>query len=269
MRTAAVAFAISLLLSSAPGHAAPRAPTGKWVMDFGDKQCVAARNYGTDQEPLMLVLKQPTEGEIVQLAIIRKGSGSGMFANQLNGKIRVDDGPTVAASMIRFTAKARGEQVISTNLPFTQFAALRKGQALAISAGAVNVSLQLTSVEPLMKLMDECVVELRKLWNADEAAADRIKQPVVGSLAGLFRFDDYPGIAIEQSKGGTVGLLVLINEQGRVADCTVIETSGVAALDSQSCAVIAERARFKPAIGVDGKPAKSTFRQRVTWRIDS
>ena len=132
-------------------------------MDFGDKQCVAARNYGTDQEPLMLVLEQPTEGEIVQLAIIRKSSGSEMYArwgSKLHGKIRVDDGPTIAASMIRFTAKARGEQVRYRPIchsPSSPPSA--KARRWRYQPGAVNISLQLTSVEPLMKLMDECVAE--------------------------------------------------------------------------------------------------------------
>ena len=94
-----------------------------------------------------------------------------------------------------------------------------------------------------------------------------MKEGAAGNLQGLIRPEDYPDSAVRQMKSGTVAFVMLVNEQGRVADCTVVETSGVAALDAQSCAIMAERARFKPGIGMDGKPAKSVFKQRITWRV--
>ena len=66
---------------------------------------------------------------------------------------------------------------------------------------------------------------------------------------------------------GAVSLALLIDEQGKVADCTVTQTSGVAALDAQSCAIIKERGKFSPAIGHDGKPAKSSWLQRINWAL--
>ena len=85
---------------------------------------------------------------------------------------------------------------------------------------------------------------------------------------GLFSSDDYPGIAVFNDQMGAVSLVLLIDEQGKVADCTVTQTSGVAALDAQSCAVIKERGKFSPAIGQDGKPAKSSWLQRINWRLE-
>jgi hypothetical protein len=64
-----------------------------------------------------------------------------------------------------------------------------------------------------------------------------------------------------------VTLALLIDETGKIADCTVIGTSGAASLDTQSCGMLKDRARFKPAIGLDGKPAKGSFIQRITWRV--
>ena len=62
--------------------------------------------------------------------------------------------------------------------------------------------------------------------------------------------------------------VLLIDETGRVADCTVIETSGVASLDAQTCGAVKLQARFKPAIGLDGKPAKDGVVQRVSWILE-
>ena len=267
MRLAITLCALLAVLPNSPARAAPLAPTGKWVMDFGDTQCVAARNYGSEAKPLMLVLKQPTLGQIVQLAVIRKGGGNSKHARQINGKIRIDNGPPIKASMIVFAAQARGESIISMNMPLAQFAAVRKGQTLSFSTEEVDETFQLTSIGPLMKIMDECVTDLTRLWNGDAAASVRLKQLAKGDLQTIFSSDDYPDAAMTLNKTGWVSFVVLVNEQGRFADCTVIETSGVAALDAQSCAVVVERARFKPAIGIDGSPVKSILRQRIVWAM--
>jgi len=45
--------------------AAPRQPSGRWVVEFNDAQCIASRNYGTPGNPLRLVC-----GEAKQLLTI-------------------------------------------------------------------------------------------------------------------------------------------------------------------------------------------------------
>ena len=49
------------LLSTAGTAAAakPKQPTGKWIVNFADAQCVATRNYGSNSDPIYLVLKAP------------------------------------------------------------------------------------------------------------------------------------------------------------------------------------------------------------------
>lgn len=265
MRLIIAATALLAAVSASAQGAAPLVPTAKWVVDFDEAQCVAMRNYGTESKPLLFVLKQPAAGEIMQVAVLRKGVRSSKYADQVDGWVRIDNGTAIASSMIKFHVKERGERVLMTNMPLAQFAAVRKAQSLSIAAPLeFNGTFQLGSMGPLMNVMDSCVADLRKVWNAGTGS---LKKSSAGNLQGLIRADDYPGIAITKMKSGTVSFIVLVNEQGRVADCSVVETSGVAALDAQSCAVVTERARFQPAIGMDGKPAKSTFKQRITWRL--
>lgn len=64
-----------LLFVAAAGSAEPvLQPTGKWTVDLGDSHCVATRNYGTDSDPLYLVLKQRPLGKVLQLGIVPKPS---------------------------------------------------------------------------------------------------------------------------------------------------------------------------------------------------
>ena len=246
----------------------PRAPTGKWLVDFADAQCLASRNYGTTEQPLLLVFKQPAIGDVMQLAVVRKG-GSGSYASQVAGKIAVDGTAPMKKTMISYHVRKLDQRALSVNLPLSEFAAVRAGRSISIDAdGDLDEAFQIGGIEPLMKVMDTCVADLRKTWNTEAPQVAQLQQPAIGDVSGIFTSNDYPGIAIAANNQGTVQFVLLIDEQGKVADCTVTQTSGVAALDAQSCAVVKERARFEPAIGADGKPAKASFTQRITWRTE-
>ena len=167
MRQLFAATILLAILSESPGLAAPRVPTGKWVVDFDDAQCVATRNYGSDQNPLLLVLKQPPGGDVMQIGVIRKTGRSSKYSDQVDGRVRIDDGPAIASSLIKFTVKSRGERVLLTNMPLVQFANVRKGRTLSFSAlPEISETFQVDNMEPLLKVMDACVADLMRVWGA-------------------------------------------------------------------------------------------------------
>lgn len=213
------------------------------------------------------MLKSPPIGNVIQLGVIRVAKGG--EAEQIDAEVTIDQRPPLRASMLVFTARKQRQRAFWINLPVEQFAPARTASVIGIRAEReLRERFAISAIEPLMKVMDDCVADLRKVWNigGQDAASSNLRQPVSGDLRGIIRSDDYPAIALNRRQQGSVALALLVDETGKVADCSVTETSGVASLDSQSCAVIKERARFKPAIGMDGKPAKSSFFQRITWR---
>jgi TonB family protein len=133
----------------------------------------------------------------------------------------------------------------------------------------LSEDLALSKLGPLLDVMDQCVTDLRKVWNVRESAesVSSVRDDAKGDLRRLFSSDDYPWDSVISGEAGDVRVVLLVNEQGRVADCSVVQTSGVALLDAQSCSVLKERAKFVPAIGKDGKPAKDAFVQKINWRV--
>ena len=247
----------------------PRQPTSKWVVDFDDAQCVASRDYGTKDDPLILALKAPPIGDVMQLALVRPGGG-GKYAEHRQAKIGLDGAGSIETTMIAFAVPETEQRLFRINLQREQFDRVSKARTIRIEGrGEIDERLVLTQMEPLLKVMANCTADLRKVWNVHEGESPNpnLKEPTTGKLTGLFRGDDYPAIAIERALDGTVQFALLIDETGKVADCTVIATSGVAALDAQSCGIVKQRAQFKPAVGLDGKPAKNAVVQRVTWKI--
>jgi TonB family protein len=244
-----------------------RQPTERWVVNFDDAQCLAQRNYGTAESPLLLIVKQPPLGDVIQLAVIQKRNAGTPV--QYEGSLTFDGGKPLKMSVLQFEPKSADVRTYLFNLSVQDFMPATTAKTLAVRAPGLKERFGLSGVGALMKVMDDCVTDLRKVWNIAPKGteiSDSSKTPV-GDLRGLFSYMDYPADAVSRSQSGTVSVILLVNEQGRVADCTIIGSSAAAALDGQSCAILRDRAKFKPATDVNGKPAKGAFQQRITWRM--
>jgi TonB family protein len=266
MMVRGLAFLAMLLwgASSAAAAAAPREPTGKWKVDFDDAQCVASRNYGSTEEPLHLVLKAPPLGEVMQIAVMRNGGYAP--PDQVNATIAIDDQAALKTNLLMFGPKDSKKRVYTLNLPSADFARIRGAKSLTIRSLGLNETFAVSQIEPLLKVMDQCVADLRRVWNlSSDGATSTLANRATGNPGDWVKSEDYPGVAIMKGASGVVRFVILIDEMGRAADCTVVETSGVAVLDAQSCAVLKQRAKFKPAIGPDGKPAKDAYTARFRW----
>lgn len=106
--------------------------------------------------------------------------------------------------------------------------------------------------------------------DAPEAGSipDTEAQSEADSVAGLFSGDDYPPEAQMNDEQGTVAAELTINEHGRVRNCEVVESSGSESLDSATCRILMERARFTPAKDSSGQPVTDKLTKRITWRLE-
>jgi TonB family protein len=255
------------LALAAVADAAPQMiqPTSKWTVNFDEAQCVASRNYGTPARPLYLMLKQPPVGDVMQLAMVEGGSASAPA--QYEGKLTLGATQPIDVSVLRFQPKGAKMRTYLVNLSTDQFASAVRAPNVRLEVPQLDRNVALADMAPLVKVMNDCVADLRKTWNIGDPRQERdgLDEGAKGDLRKLFRADDYPVDALMEDQSGTVTAALLIDERGKVADCSVVGTSGAAALDAQTCFVFKERARFKPAVGSDGKPRKDGYIQRITW----
>lgn len=279
----------ALIALASQSIAAPQAlpPTAKWVVDFADAQCIASRNYGSQEDPLFLVIKEPPLGDVLQIAFVTKFDAA--TATQMDGEITFDEQPPIRASLLKFGIKKDDRTVLRVNFPRALVASLRAASSIRVHArdddqppvalgsritqGGVlstDYRLQLAQIPALLDILDKCSADLRKVWNVEDgdAAPTLVRQGPSGDLRTAFTPEDYPDVAVKNRQMGAIRVAVLVDEKGRVADCTIIQTSGVASLDAQSCAVITERAQLKPAIGLDGKPAKGALLETIHWELE-
>ena len=244
-----------------------RQPTEKWVVNFDAAQCRAQRNYGTHDQPLLLIIKQPPLGDTIQLAFVQKKSGGDGVDD--SATLKFDSLAPFRVSILMFEPRSAKVRTHSVNLPAAAFLPARSAATLTIRAPGLKESLALSDMAKLMRVMDECVADLKKVWNVTENPVERSDpgNGVVGTMKGLIKPEDYPWESVMEGGSGTVKVALLVDEGGRVADCSVIESSKVALLDGQTCAILRERARFTPATDAAGKKVKGSFLQRITWRV--
>ena len=69
--------------------------------------------------------------------------------------------------------------------------------------------------------------------------------------------------------GGTTVFELALSETGAIDHCRVTQSSGHDQLDILTCALLAERGRFRPAKDQHGRPIASLYSNRVHWGGES
>ena len=87
----------------------------------------------------------------------------------------------------------------------------------------------------------------------------------VGSPAAWVTNDDYPPDAMRRGEQGTVGVAFVVDARGHVRDCAIERSSGSPILDTTTCTLIEQRARYTPARDGTGRAAESRKTLRFRW----
>ena len=267
MRVAVLPAVAPMLMAIAAMPASAAEPLSDWKIEPSDARCVAARQYGTPDKPITLALKAPaSEVDVLQLAIIRPGYRKS--ADQSGAKLTID-GQEFNTYVLGYPLAGPKKQTASLfTLQPAVSAALRKATNFAVSVkGGVREGFTFGPSAGLWTGLNECLAKLRKTWNIGDENAAKLAQRARGSLQGIFSQADYPRDALAAEFTGISKIMLLIDEAGAVRDCTILETSGMAVLDFRACGVIIQRAKFTQAVGLDGKPAKDFYRQRINWAL--
>jgi protein TonB len=78
---------------------------------------------------------------------------------------------------------------------------------------------------------------------------------------------DYPAKAMSDRAQGNAEFRLSVDTSGRADACGILASSGSQELDVATCELILARARFKPAIGPDGKPVRFEYSSAVRWTV--
>lgn len=80
-----------------------------------------------------------------------------------------------------------------------------------------------------------------------------------------FEFHDYPMRAFEKHQEGVTRFELLVDPNGRAANCTITKSSGFEELDVKTCKLASFRARFAPARSANGQAVYGLYRSQAIW----
>ena len=78
---------------------------------------------------------------------------------------------------------------------------------------------------------------------------------------------DYPAAALSARLQGSTAVTLTVGPDGRVTGCSVTRSAGSSILDSATCRLLRNRARFRPARDAAGNPQIGTYDTVIDWRL--
>nr|MBA3729555.1 hypothetical protein [Sphingomonas sp.] len=153
--------------------AEPRKPTARWVVNYDDAQCVASRNYGSDEKPLFLAFKPSPTGNVMRIMLIRNGSAAD--AEQRPAVVRFDDKKPISANALAYGDRQTKSFIASINLPMASLAAHRQAAVIAIKGSSFDERLAVGGFSGVMAAFDDCLANLRDVWNIGGSYSSRVR----------------------------------------------------------------------------------------------
>lgn len=289
-----LAAALLAGLVAAPGHARDPVtlqPLGDWEMaDPSPDSCNVVRFFGSEDQVHLLRFQQnwPSTG----MELWTAGPAYRHFTMFEGVKLQLrEGGPKATLRPVAGMLPGFGKAIITsvsqnqlTGGPETPAAAEGDGARgmtmLEPERGAAVefVSLQRGS-DPAVRLatgglevpfamLNQCSLELLRQWGLDpdkhrtasRRVAWRNQAAIVRKVLGSYR---EAGLATGER--GRINVRLIVDETGKVRDCTVLKSAATEKLDSPVCRIMAE-AQFDPALDAEGRPFASFYATAVTYR---
>jgi TonB family protein len=208
-------------------------------------------------------LRPTPNGKVVRLMLARAGHEA--TAYQLDVRTNLS-GRSARTTALRFGSPRKPPLTFYwINVARADLEALRGAGEIALIGEGLDERDALPGFGAVLDSIDKCNADLRAYWNVETPPPPRAAP--LKPLAEYFSSDDYPAQSFMKGDSGSSLVMMMIDETGKLRDCMVEETSGVAALDAMTCKVLQDRARFHPATDAAGKPMKSVLTRRITWRM--
>ena len=95
---------------------------------------------------------------------------------------------------------------------------------------------------------------------------NRLPEPLNLSMTWITH-NDYPPMAVHLGLEGAVGVDLTIDREGGVTHCKLTTSSGHDTLDKTTCALLQDRASFRPATDGKGRAIEGHYSKRVRWTL--
>lgn len=240
------------------------APTGGWVVDFDDQQCLAGRDYQRGRSRVRFgVESRPMSPSLRMMLEVPVKSRDYNFtkASVFLGDEKQKEPRTVLSA----PSRRPGHTIYYFDFDAAQVTRLKTVDRFRFSSLPLTVDLPLSDVPKLMGVLAYCVGDLLQGWGFGREQQARLATPpeLYDKDQPIFRESDYPEAV---TRGvGEVQARFTVHPDGRLSDCRIVRSSAHAIMDATTCSLILARAKFRPAMDRSGRPMQAPAFIVIDW----
>jgi hypothetical protein len=243
----------------------PKEPTGKWVAEYGQDECLVSRPYGTNSDPLILTFRQLPMQDYVWVMIF-KGGAQGQTQMGEKGRISFGEEP-ISRTFSAFDLAGKPLRRIETKINRTRvMPAVQSGAVSVDVPGEVHGSFSVPELGSALDVLADCALKLGAAWGIPIEQQKQMKTPPKLLPLAPDTFS-YPSSALKEDMSGRTEVRLTVDDRGRPIDCIPLKSTPNQVFARTSCAALYRRAHFKPARDLDGKPMKSIYIQTLNFMI--
>ena len=252
-------------LCARPAGAAPLAPTGPWVVDYSNDQCVLDRSYGTDANPTILAIRRVPMDADVSVGVLTRGGRTDAATG--DATIRFGEAAAMQAAFRAYSVPPKDLRSFMTYVPYGAPLIAAAAQSGLISVGApheVQATFQVPALTDGLRALDACVVDLGQSWGMTAEQQQRVKVLAQPLRKNYLQPEDFSG---ELSRNANVRpqVRLWIDENGKPLDCLPLKATSSEEFAGRACRLLLQRASFSPARDIDGRPMKSLLVYTIDW----
>lgn len=160
-----------------------------------------------------------------------------------------------------------GRRLYKVSLTQAELARLSSNGSLQIDDQGQTTSFPVANVGGVQQHLAGCVQTLLSNWGLPpEKQLSVATFPQMDRDATTYiRPQDRTSVHIRPGMNSTATVVVQVQSTGEARDCVVIHSTGDAYLDSRTCQIFVEGARYRPARDRSGQPIKAPLVATMKW----
>ncbi|MBK6412005.1 TonB family protein [Sphingopyxis sp.] len=253
-------------------------PSSKWNVHYADDYCRLARNFGTGDQSITLLIDRFAPSSVFRLNLV----GPPMKRSAADGTATIRFGPDLPEQKLDFYMGDFGEGqpawIFRSGVYLRPAPASAAGVIPAPAIIAENDEASVTEIgigRPLRKpvrlrtgsmkgaftALRTCTDQLLASWGVDAEQNRKLSRPAkpMSSPATWLRPNDYPPDMIRKYQPGLVQFRLVIGEDGRPKSCHIQQSTNPEGFDAAVCKALMRRAEFEPALDENGRPVASYY----------
>lgn len=255
------------ILAAAPAVAQPPIPAPsptQWSMDWQAPYCMISTG---DVKDVGLSVWSVPGSRVAEVYIIGARERVPQIAQGVKASLKLAGGELISVPVFYPGLEWAGVlklQIVDDHV----LAKLDSVTEIKIQDSGKQLSVPVRGAKAAMRALQGCVDAKLPAWGIDPANFRALKQlPKAVKSGPLLTPDDYPSQALELGQGGTAVFRLTVDASGKLTGCTLVQSSGSAAIDRVTCANARKRAKFTPAVGADGLPTAASFISYSSFKI--